>query len=111
MVTFHAFEDYLFSAPFKTRQMVNKQTIKLNDLEEDEIIRTRTSCCAYIDEEYFEKVMGEVQDNSAVTYSVRFRAIRADFIINGKEGYKFLEEVLRQNRMALFETPYMKVLT
>lgn len=60
MVTFHAFEDYMFNAPFKTTQMINKQTIKLNSLEENEIIKTSTSSCAYIDEDYFEKVMGEV---------------------------------------------------
>lgn len=92
--------------------MQNKQTILLKEKEEDEIIITQSTGCSYIDEDYFEHKMGEdKKSTNSITYSIKFFAIRTDFIINDESGYRFLKEMLRLKRMNLFNTNYMMLLT
>lgn len=55
--------------------------------------------------------MGDNQSDDSITYSIKFRAIRIDFVINDDSGYMFLKEMLRLKRMSLFNTPYMMLLT
>lgn len=111
LVTYKNFESYLANAPFTTVQMLNKQTISLIKKEENEILVTSSSPCQYIDDAYFEKTLKESESRKAVTYSVQFKCIRADFLINHGIGVEFMQEMIRQKRMSLFNTPYMMLLT
>ena len=67
--------------------MLNKQTLIIKQKEEDSIIAVSPSTSSYVDEDYFNKVVGEDIDNpNNLTYAVSFRCIRADWLINKPEG-------------------------
>jgi hypothetical protein len=90
--------------------MINKQTLIISQKEEDTIISINPSTSAYVDEDYFHKVVGEDETNANnLTFAVSFWCIRADWLINKREGQEFLKEMLRQERKELFETPYMEM--
>lgn len=74
--------------------MMNKQTIRLDHKEENDIVITSSHSCSYIDSDYFQTVLGESTSQRAVTYSIKFMAIRADFIINQKTGLNFLKAMI-----------------
>jgi hypothetical protein len=59
----------------------------LKDKEEDEIIRTAPSISAYVDENFYKKVMKEDPDNDNFkTFAVKMVAVRADWLINEEIG-------------------------
>ena len=67
--------------------MLNKQTLIIKKKEEDSMISVSPSSYSYVDEDYFNKVVGEDIDNpNFLTYAVKFRCIRADWLINKPEG-------------------------
>jgi hypothetical protein len=54
--------------------------------------------------------MGEVLDRpECLTYAVKIQCIRVDWIINDKEGLKFLKELLKQQNKDIFLTPYILI--
>ena len=112
LISYQGFEQYLLEVPDQTVQMINKQTIMLRNKEENEIIAIQGSITSYVDEDYFAKVMHEdLEDQSNLTFAVKFTSIRADWLMNEDLGLQFLKEMLRQKRRDLFETPYIKMVT
>lgn len=100
LINFQKFEYYLKECPFKTKQMTNKQTLKLlrtrAEADEQDILVCTPSQCSYIDDVYFKEQMGEDPDNrSCLTFAVDVKCVRADWIIQKKEGLLFLKELLR----------------
>jgi len=56
--------------------------------------------------------MGENPDDpKSITMAASFTSIRADWLMNEEIGLEFLQEMLRQKRRDLFETPYIKMAT
>ena len=100
LINYKNFEQYLEECPFQTKQMQNKQTIRImkqkNDDTEERIIICSRSMCSYVDDEYFRDEMGEMDSPECLTYAVKIQCIRVDWIINDKEGLKFLKELLKQ---------------
>jgi hypothetical protein len=67
--------------------MVNKQTIILKDCDNDEIVKVSPSHSSYVDDSYFESVMGEDKNNLKFhTYAVNIYCIRADWILQDDLG-------------------------
>ena len=67
--------------------MLNKQTLIIKQKEEDSMVSVSPSTSAYVDEDYFNKVVGEdIKNQNYLTYPVKFRCIRADWLIKKKEG-------------------------
>ena len=91
--------------------MVNKQTLQLKPIYSgDEIVIIRTSKLSYIDETYFENVMGEdIKNKKYQTYGVQLNAIRGDWILNEEIGRQFLQAMLWKKNRDVFTTSYMKI--
>jgi len=94
--------------------MQNKQTIRIikqrNNDDNERILICSQSKCSYVDDEYFKDEMGEVLDRpECLTYAVKIQCIRVDWIINDKEGLKFLKELLKQQNKDIFLTPYILI--
>lgn len=97
--------------------MVNKQTICLKGQEDDDIVIVRPTNCSYVDEKYFELIMGENISNPRFqTYSVRIKCVRADWIlqdsVDEKEaiGLNFMNNMLKKKNREVFMTPYMQII-
>ena len=76
--------------------------------ESDSIVTISPNTCSYVDDHYFENVVGEnVNNPNNLTYAVKIKSIQADWIINEKIGLEFLIEMLKQQKLDLFHTPYM----
>ena len=70
--------------------MTNKNTLVLESAYNDTIISVNRSACSYVDEAYFETVMGENKENpSYKNYAVTTTALRVDWIMD-QEGKEFL---------------------
>jgi hypothetical protein len=68
--------------------MINRQ--RAGD-DSTAIIRSAHSPCSFVDDVYFQKKMNEETDNPlSLTYAVKIQSIRADWILNDKEGDIFL---------------------
>ena len=107
---FYGFQNYLDFVPFQSSIMLNKQTLKLQKRQEQEIMVVQPSGCSYIDDLYFSEVLGEKQGGDDLrTYAVRILQIRADWILNSSDGVDFLREILRQQNMDLFMSTYVKI--
>ena len=83
--------------------MLNKSTLKLKSSaqEDEEIIIVRPTKSSYVDEDYFKKVVGELDADELEsisdrkTFAVKIECVKADWIINEEVGLKFLKEMLR----------------
>ena len=64
LIVFQDFSTYLMSSPFQTVQMLNKQTIMLKNVDSHEIVKVAPSRSSYVDDSYFEGIMGEDRDNA-----------------------------------------------
>ena len=66
--------------------MKHKETLRLplSNQEDDEIIIVRPTASSYVDEDYFRKIVGEVDstDQQSRTFAVKIECVRADWIIN-----------------------------
>jgi hypothetical protein len=94
--------------------MTNKQTLKLlrtrAEAEEQDILVCTPSQCSYVDDVYFKEQMGEDPNNrTCLTFAVDVKCVRADWIIQKKEGLLFLKELLRQQNKDVFMTPYIMI--
>ena len=74
---------------------------KIESNETTDIIMTTESSVSYVDEEFFHTKMKEekdtgndrkikLMDDDIKTYAVKIQGIKADWIINEKEGIQFL---------------------
>ena len=76
--------------------MINKQTLKIKEKEDDKIVRATPYDLSYLDEDFFVKFMGEDKNNDKyLTYAVEVFAMRADWIVNEEKGLLFLQELLK----------------
>ena len=80
------------------------------EAEEKAIVISGPCTSSYVDEDYFADKMKEDHFKNYITHAVEFRCLRAEHLINEKCGFEFLQEMLRQRRMNLFNTPYMMLL-
>jgi hypothetical protein len=93
--------------------MESKETIKLFMSRElaskSDILVCKPSSNLLIDNSFYTKVMREAPPSKkrALTYATKITSVRADWIINEKEGYKFLIELQRQQNKSIFTTPYI----
>ena len=111
MINFQYFEKFLHELPFETIQMINKQTLKIKSIDNDEILKAAPSSCSYVDEDFFKQELGEDPENpSCITHSCIVRCIRVDWVLNKPEGLRFLRQMLKQQNRDLFMTIYIKVL-
>ena len=92
--------------------MKAKQTIIVDQKEEDKIVTISGSISSYVDSSYFLTTVGEDPTNkNFITYAVNYHCVRADWILNDKEGIIFMKELLRQKRKDLFNTMYIQMIT
>ena len=89
LVNYNNFNDYMRNQSMKTIQMENKQSLSVMKEYDDEIIIIRRSNCAYIDNEYYKKIMLE-DKKKYICYPVVVTGVRVHWIINTPEGHKFL---------------------
>ena len=93
LINIQNFIEYLGSIPFQTKQMQNKQTLKLKltreQSKEMDILVCTPSQCQYVDNVYFRDTMKE-SDSNSLTYAVKIKSIQADWIINEDHGLEFL---------------------
>ena len=81
--------------------------------DNEEIIKVCPSRSSYVDEDYFEEVMGEdIYNPNNKTFGVNIKSVRADWILNDEEGIgmEFLQAMLRKRNREIFMTPYMKIM-
>ena len=76
LINFQSFEKYLEECPFQSKQMQNKQTLRIlkkrNDDKQERILICSQSKCSYVDDEYFKDEMLEDMDNPmCLTYAVK----------------------------------------
>ena len=91
--------------------MINKQTLIIAGSDTDEIIKLCPSKSSYVDEDYFEDVMGEDHHNPEFkTYGVNMCCIRADWILDEEAGLDFLKAMLREKNREVFVSSYMKII-
>lgn len=57
LLIYQGFVRYLEECPFHTLQMINKQTLKVREQEDSDIIATAPHSCSYVDGEFFTKIM------------------------------------------------------
>ena len=118
--------------------MLRKQTIKLKYMVDDEIVSISQSATSYIDNKYHQKTLKEIPSNNqnGNTYAVDFHGIRADWLMDKTPGccstnyidelhvsddgcripkqyfgLKFMKAMIREKRMDLFSTIYVKMMT
>ena len=62
--------------------MINKATLALPGADDSEIILVRPSRCSYVDDVYFQNVMGDnISNPKNQTFSVNLKCVRADWIL------------------------------
>ena len=78
--------------------------------ETADIITVSPSKTSYVDVAYFEDIMGEdKQDSDYKTYTCKIYCVRADWILNDKDGIgmEFMSAMLIKKNRDVFMTPYM----
>ena len=53
LIDYTGFADYLAELPFQTTQMLNKQTLRVEDAYGEKIVAIKSAPCSYIDEAYY----------------------------------------------------------
>lgn len=110
LIDYTGFVDYLWELPFQTTQMINKQTLRVDDTYQDKIVRISSAQCSYIDEAYYKGSMDEnVTDPSYKSYPVRVVALRMQWILQ-PEGEKFLHGILRSENLDLYTIETVQIL-
>ena len=113
LLIYNEFVEYLVECPFDTHQMRNKQTLKIREQEDDDIIATAPHTSSYVDGDFFAQYMKEdTQNKSFLTFPVKMQAVRADWILDSErpEGLEFLRSLCSQRNNDLFHTPYIKII-
>ena len=111
LIDYQDFATYLEASPFQTVQMINKPTLCLPGAEDSEIVLVRPSRCSYVDDVYFQNVMGENTEHPKnLTFSVNIKCVRADWILTGDIGLGFMQNLLKKRNRSIFMTPYMKII-
>ena len=85
----------------------------LKNVDSHEIVKVSPSRSSYVDDSYFENIMGEDRDNAKFqTYAVNMKCIRADWILQDELGLGlvFMNEMLRKKNREVFMTPYMQII-
>ena len=93
--------------------MLNKQTLKIKEAEDDQFVKTQGHSCSYVDGDYFRDEIGEkVDDPEYLTFPVRVQACRADWILDDStdNGLEFLRALQRTTNIELFNTSYIQVI-
>jgi len=85
----------------------------LKNADSHEIVRVSPSSSSYVDDHYFEEIMGEDRENTKFqTYAINMKCIRADWILQDDQGLGliFMNEMLRKKNREVFMTPYMQII-
>jgi len=85
----------------------------LKNHDSEEIVRVSPSSSSYVDDDYFQNVMGEDRENLKFqTYAINMRCVRADWILQDEKGLGivFMNEMLRKKNREVFMTPYMQII-
>ena len=91
--------------------MTNKSTLVIPSAYNDSIICICQSECSYVDEFYFEEVMGEDKSNTSnKNFAVTTSALRVDWIMQN-EGKQFLQALLRTEDETIFRSKTVVVIT
>lgn len=79
----HGFRTYMDGLPTQSIQMVEKQTMKIENCYSDEIVAILPSSTSYVDNEYYRTIAKEdVNNPSFKNYPVSVTSISIDWIIN-----------------------------
>ena len=89
--------------------MINKQTLKVDEMYNEDIVKILPSSCSYVDDEYFKKEAGEdITNPNFKNHPVKVRAISIDWIIDTKgedsHGLAFLEALLNSETLEIFDS-------
>ena len=88
--------------------MREKQFITVADPSSRDYVRMSVSKSLYVDDNWFSKFMGEDKDRihgKAKNYPVEMRAMKIRWFILSQYGNKFLEEVLNNENLELYNIP------
>jgi hypothetical protein len=89
--------------------------MQLKSKDDIDIIGIQSSTVSYIDEDFFKKQFKEKKDDESdtdyFTYAVKIQCVRADWILNHNDGFKFLEEMVRLKNKNVFMRSYTKIIT
>ena len=88
--------------------MINKQTLKVDEMYNEDIVKILPSSCSYVDDEYFKHKAGEdITNQSYKNHPVNVRGISIDWIINFKgtesSGLAFLEALQNSESLEIFD--------
>lgn len=105
--------------------MENKQSLKVESVQQDKIVRLATNISSFLDSSFFSAKMAEdVGKKSYKSYPVKVQALKINWILNSEDGEsededneeedndgkKFLMGILRSENNDLFLVPSVRVL-
>lgn len=104
--------------------MENKQSLKVESVQQDKIVKLATNISSFLDSSFFsEKMHEDVGKKSYKSYPVKVQALKINWILNSKDGEsdddedaddndgkKFLMGILRSENNDLFLVPSVRVL-
>lgn len=110
---------YMKELPFQTVQMLNKQTLRVADKFNDQIVAIDRNSSSYCDGYYYRKTMSERQPDDEgnrftrqpiKNFPVSIWAFKVQWILNTDEGKYFLEKILKSEKIELYDIPAIEVI-
>ena len=88
--------------------MINKQTLKVDEMYNEDIVKILPSSCSYVDDEYFKHKAGEnITNKEYKNHPVNVRGISIDWIINSNgadnNGQEFLKALQNSESLEIFD--------
>lgn len=110
LIDYAGFTDYLEALPFQSYQMLNKQTLRVQDKDLDDIVKIKSSITSYIDKEYYSNIMLEQpkSDKDSRNYPVRVEAMRCNWIFESY-GKRFFQKILMSEQLEIYSIPAIRM--
>lgn len=117
MIEYKSFKMYLDQLCTQSHQMMSKQVLRKANPFSSDIIALAHGSTQYIDETFYEKKMGESQDNTVSSFPVKIVCLRVGWILYdsvnkkmSKQGHKLLQNILWTDELEFFTILPLKIL-
>jgi hypothetical protein len=108
IVEMSGFVNYFGLLSIQTEVMKRKQVLRAKSVHNDMIVKMAYSSCEYLDEKFFEEVMGENDDDPC--HPVNVVALRFNWILKDPKGKEFLDVILRNGELSLYDCPTLQMI-
>lgn len=111
MIEIKSFAKYIDRLTVRTRQMLDKNILRIKSPQNDSIVAIESSPTLYVDDIFYREKFKEDKENPKFkAYPVEVIALKIDWIVSTQQGKEFLQALNQSENLDFFEITTLQII-